>query len=1115
MQRLLWQIALGPILLLMAPPGPTQTTVPLARPELVLQTGHTSGIYAIVFGTNGGWLATGGADNVVKVWDASTGRELRVLRGHTGWIKSLTAGKDTDWLASAGNDRVVRLWNVRTGELVRSFNGHSGSIEALIFSPDSRWLASGGSDTTIKIWSVDSGQELMTLKGHTAAITSLAISPDGKLVASGSADTTIRIWEAATGREVSTLRKNIQKISALTFGADSRSLASGSASGDVMLWRVDNNQPRLVMKHGPAAILSLFARPDGVIALSTDGKIAVWDVNSGKQQALVVPTENSDDVLVGTFNSVGTQLAQTNGSRTVELRSTQDSAPYRILQGRSTGFYSVAASPDGKWLAAGTNDRTVRLWQVATGRELPRLAGHKGVVSTVAFSKDSRLLASGSISGEVKIWDVASGRQAFSLPQATAGINSVAFSNDGQTVAGAGGEIGVRLWDLTTKQSRLLQGPKAEITSLAYSADGKFLAAGSVDKSVTLWELESASAPRTIGTLDGQVNAISFSPDSSQLAAGGADKVVSIWDVKTGVRSGTFTGATGEVLALTFSPDGRSVVSGGSDSKVRIWETESGRPMNTLDGGAGNVNSVVFTADGRWLLSGSGDGSVMIWDGATKILRATLVSMRDADEWLVVSPEGLFDGSPSSWSQILWRFGSSTFSVSPVEVFFNEFYHPALLADVLAGNNPRPALDISRRDRRQPQVSLKLAGEQSSELRARNVTVHLEIIETPADQAHNTGSGAKDVRLFRNGLLVKVWPGNVLKEETRGTLEATVPIVAGENRFTAYAFNRDNVKSNDASLKLTGASSLKRTGTAFVLAIGVGRYENPEYSLNYSVADAVAVSDQLKRQQERLKRYDPFVVIPLLDEAATKANILHAIKRLAGTETGPPAPGVPAVLGKVTAAQPEDIVVIYFSGHGTAQKDRFYLLPHDLGYHGTRSSLNAAGLETILAHSVSDTELEDALRPVDADQLLLVIDACNSGQALDADDRRRGPMNTRGLAQLAYEKGMYILTASQSVEVAFESAALKHSYLAYALIEEGIKAGAADANQDGQVLLSEWFGYATERVPRMGRDLKRGSKELEEVAPDERRVQRPRVFYTRETEAQRMVIAQVSPKLGN
>ena len=203
-------------------------------------------------------------------------------------------------------------------------------------------------------------------------------------------------------------------------------------------------------------------------------------------------------------------------------------------------------------------------------------------------------------------------------------------------------------------------------------------------------------------------------------------------------------------------------------------------------------------------------------------------------------------------------------------------------------------------------------------------------------------------------------------------------------------------------------------------------------------------------------------------------------------------------------------MIFYFSGHGTAQDDRFYLIPHDLGYAGQRSRLDSAGLANILAHSISDLELEEALRNVDVDQLLLIIDACNSGQALNAEDERRGPMNARGLAQLAYEKGMYILTASQSDEVAFESAGLKHSYLAYALVEEGIKSGAADEDNDGQVFLKEWFDYATERVPRIGGGKKQTGKQLEEVDADEQRVQRPRVFNMRDGGAERFEVARLA-----
>ena len=161
------------------------------------------------------------------------------------------------------------------------------------------------------------------------------------------------------------------------------------------------------------------------------------------------------------------------------------------------------------------------------------------------------------------------------------------------------------------------------------------------------------------------------------------------------------------------------------------------------------------------------------------------------------------------------------------------------------------------------------------------------------------------------------------------------------------------------------------------------------------------------------------------------------MKRLAGA---PEPPTLKAgLLDRLKRAEPEDTVIIYFAGHGTAQAQRFYLIPHDLGYTGERTKLNEQGLQTILSHSISDLELEEAVEGLDAGHLLLVIDACNSGQALEAEEKRRGPMNSKGLAQLAYEKGMYILTAAQSYQAALEAAQLGHGLLTYALVEEGLK----------------------------------------------------------------------------
>ena len=213
-----------------------------------------------------------------------------------------------------------------------------------------------------------------------------------------------------------------------------------------------------------------------------------------------------------------------------------------------------------------------------------------------------------------------------------------------------------------------------------------------------------------------------------------------------------------------------------------------------------------------------------------------------------------------------------------------------------------------------------------------------------------------------------------------------------------------------------------------------------------------------------------------------------------------------------------EAILIYFAGHGAAQQKRFYLIPHDLGYTGARTALDRAGLDSIFAHSISDRELEAAVEGLDASQVILIIDACNSGQALEAEEKRRGPMNSAGLAQLAYEKGMYILTAAQGFQAAQEAQRLGHGYLTYALVEEGLKTSAADANKDGQVLLREWLDYATERVPRMQQErLTEANKQapttptatrllVQHTNPSVEGMQQPRVFYRRELETQPLVV---------
>lgn len=404
--------------------------------------------------------------------------------------------------------------------------------------------------------------------------------------------------------------------------------------------------------------------------------------------------------------------------------------------------------------------------------------------------------------------------------------------------------------------------------------------------------------------------------------------------------SNKLTDIIGNCGEPVFSSDGKKVAVGNNFGQLAVYDTSTGKEIKKIETGSGKVGAVAFHPNDIFLTSVNSDNSIRMY-GSTGQHLATLV-LKDENEWVVVSPEGYFDGTPSGWNKVGWRFSNDPIDIQPTEIFFNEFYHPGLLKEVIEGKPPVAPRNIAQLDRCRPNLNLTRADGQSSDtpITTPNVTVTIEVKETligksyftqrhtlqrlrsrPGQQSTPqpsapTGSGAQDIRLFRNGSLVKVWHGDVLKGQSGVMLEATIPIVAGENRLTAYAFNHDNVKSSDATLIINGADNLKRQGTAYVLAVGVNSYSNPQYNLKYAVADAEVFSAEIKRQQETLKNYAQVEVIPLYDKNATKANILQTLSQLA------------------TKAQPEDAVIVFFSGHGTAQQQRFYLIPHDLGYQG-------------------------------------------------------------------------------------------------------------------------------------------------------------------------------------
>lgn len=253
-------------------------------------TGHSNDVRSVAFSPDGKRLATAGGSpgqfGEVKLWEVSTGKELRAWRGHRDNIFAIAFSPDGTLLATCSYDRLIKLWDAATGNEIKTLKDHTDAVFSLAFSPDGKRLASASADRTMKLWDVASGARLFTLSDALDALNAVAFHPSGKLLAGAGADRIIRIWElgANEGKQLRSLIAHEDAITALAFSPDGKTLASTGADKLVKLWDAATLVETHTCEVQPDWVFALAFSPDGKrLAVGRyDGTLAFYDPQTGK-----------------------------------------------------------------------------------------------------------------------------------------------------------------------------------------------------------------------------------------------------------------------------------------------------------------------------------------------------------------------------------------------------------------------------------------------------------------------------------------------------------------------------------------------------------------------------------------------------------------------------------------------------------------------------------------------------------------------------------------------------------------------------------------------------------------------------------------------------------------
>lgn len=989
--QLFVRILLGTLILHFGLPRALPQSGAAASSDLVLQTGHTSGVLAATVSSDGQWVASVDAAGNLKVWDVVEERVVRTfpLPGAYGNLSlperlqtpdapiSLVFAKDSSWLAVASPKRSLVVFTLLDTKQ-RQVSATAG-ITGLALSPGGDQLAVRTTSGPIEIWDTRSWQkvkdlvgprdsaDILTLTGApgitTLANREVAFSPDGSRIVAASLNAVVQTWRTTDWASEGTVSYGDNKTIYTFVAVDSR--GGGIATGDM-------GQPNVKVQRGPGRTLLLQTglRVGDVSFLAASEDLSLIAVTArnlaagpgGGSLSMFAESATGYNKLWSQEPSVRSGLGFSRGfliamGQSIELLDPRSQRVQSKLAGSVMPVIDAIFGPNGNDLLLIDTAGAVRkldstLGRVATvmnadvGRRLRFSTNGSRIISEPPLiSPYARRPPNTQNAPQIPQWQIldTAGRQvaqSFTLPP----FSIAAVSDDGRYLvrasAGTNMTVNVARRDLQNGVDEPAGITHTQnVSAIAISRTGKYYASASLDSSLRLWR---TGGPISLQA-DGVFLALAFSGDERLLAGVNDRGEVWEWDVASGMGQRMAPSASANGSSVAFSNSGRWLAAGRLDGTILIFDlqrmssTSISGPVGAV-AGRFNANESLFAAYGP-------DGGVRIYDLSDFKERAAIVLLDGLQDFVAVAPDGRFDGTAVGISAVGWRTDYSVRN-APLDMLYNDFFYPQLLADIWA-HTLHPATTTVLEQLRVPGIQLMMENRLASIQRrnGRPVVCFRELPDAPPVVT------ADDVTIPFQVDAVQGDPDN--------------PACPYFQPLPNTSAHFDLVNAQPARTNSTismGAVSPAAQSVLHVVTVGISNYSKSSGfdPLPASDPSVDALTARFNQQRMNGSPFREIRVYPALkDGLATRDGILRELAAVA------------------TQARPEDVVLLFFVGHGIipSGQEMFYYVPYDW-----------SGMD--YAHRIADgfstAQLADAVRNINARRIAIVIDSCQSGGALES-----------------------------------------------------------------------------------------------------------------------------------
>lgn len=485
------------------------------------------------------------SDKTVKIWEASTGKELLRV-AHYKYVMEAYMPSGINKLVTVTEDSVF-VWDTNSGNLLHKHEGYRTA-----FTIDNKYLFIATPQNGLLKIDIHTGAHLLTLEtGEYNYLWAIVLSADGKLVATASSDHVARLWNLATGELVRVFEGHTKPVTRLIFSKTGEKIFTGSDDYTIKTWDVKNGKIALDIKrrtHIPWTAFFHCGQQEIMIGFS-DSTIGIWDAATGvirkKISGYSAPVKyaeyNMDCKKIIAVIDSSAQIRDAETGQVLVTVKDNDYVQYAHFSSDTSLFITVTY-------------HHVKVWSTLNGRLLNTIKGHTGIISNAGFSKNGKQIITAATDSLVAWRDAVTG-ELIKGAKMTKPTTFIALSTDEKTTAIAGSDYNVRILNLASMKYKTLQGHQADITYISYNNSNDKIVTASYDKTAIIWDLATGKIIQRLTGHENFVVTASFSPDGNTVLTTSRDNMIKLWNVKTGKCMNSFF-VIDSVDYLNLLPDG-------------------------------------------------------------------------------------------------------------------------------------------------------------------------------------------------------------------------------------------------------------------------------------------------------------------------------------------------------------------------------------------------------------------------------------------------------------------------------------------------------------------------------------------------------------------------------